>query len=82
MRGPEVADGERYVIQAPAHLLHLHGGTADRAPSELSVKLSVAGAVGGRQPQITLGHRQADRVPVDQEQLGPERPLSHEERGG
>jgi len=42
MRGPEVADGERYVIQALAHWYIWDGGAADWAPSELSVKLAVA----------------------------------------
>jgi len=53
MRGSEsrMASASR---PAPAHLIHLHGGAADRAPGEPSVKLGVAGAVGGHlAPQIT-----------------------------
>jgi hypothetical protein len=63
MRDPGAADGERHVIQAPAHLVHLHCGAADRTPGEFSVKLGVAGAVGGRQPQLGVAGAVGGRQP-------------------
>jgi hypothetical protein len=69
MAAPEIAQEEPDVIQAPAQPVHVHGGAADRAPAELGVKLGVASAVASRHPHVTLGQRQADGIPVDQEQL-------------